>query len=482
MRDLWEVPTTDFLEESRPLVVGHPYQAFLQSYAQDFRQMPGALSKQLLDLPLEDVELSQLDLVMLIHSLDKQRGQQLSQMATAHRDDVVRDLALSVRLGDPKTKAQEARRWLEVSPHSPLARAAVIVHDWPFALRHVDAWEKEHPDHPSLLHALAQRYLEQGRHKEAQRYLQRFIARSPDASAYRELADIYKAQGNWDKWKEALDAFLEQEDYGLSHAQVRVMIARHFMARKEWDKARPYAVAAAETWAAWATLCAHECFEGSGDLDNAELWLRRVAERYPDGRLQYLFWCVIRRHANVEKAQKLALEFVPVLKQRGDKDSLITGGAVLLLAGQREEALAVLQKAAEQKSAAARMMVALVAGEMKKDKLRDEAWEKNASAKTDMGPVAGIFLECATQAKKLDLEAMDALLKKIAKNGKVEDLCYYVACFLQQEGRTKEARTYLERCLAVPSGHMVFQALARKMLDETRTDAEKADGKPERRR
>lgn len=51
---------------------------------------------------------------------------------------------------------------------------------------------------------------------------------------------------------------------------MRVDIARHFMGRKEWDKARPYADAAAQTYAGWAMLCAAECYEGLEDWDKAE--------------------------------------------------------------------------------------------------------------------------------------------------------------------------------------------------------------------
>ena len=96
--------------------------------------------------------------------------------------------------------------------------------------------------------------------------LSRYIELSPDAWAYQTLAATYKEQGNIDRWKETLDEFLKKvEDPGLDHAKVRVEIANYYMGLKQWDKARPYAEAAAATWAGWAMSCAARCAEGEQD-------------------------------------------------------------------------------------------------------------------------------------------------------------------------------------------------------------------------
>ena len=48
---------------------------------------------------------------------------------------------------------------------------------------------------------------------------------------------------------------------------------------KDWDQALPYALEAAETWAARGLLVAHRCYDGMQDWENAELYVRRCAER-----------------------------------------------------------------------------------------------------------------------------------------------------------------------------------------------------------
>ena len=115
--------------------------------------------------------------------------------------------------------------------------------------------------------------------------LRRYLEMSPDRWAYQVLAGAFKQAGKFDKWQEILDESLKQEDTGLDHAQVVVEIARHFMSRKEWDKAWPYVDAAAQTYAGWAMLCAADCYEGLQEWDKSEQWVRRASElrRRPNG-------------------------------------------------------------------------------------------------------------------------------------------------------------------------------------------------------
>ena len=77
-----------------------------------------------------------------------------------------------------------------------------------------------------------------------------------------QLAANYKAQGDLTRWQETLDSFLKTAVTGLDHARVRVEIARHFMSRGEWQKAKPYADAAAESWAAFAMECPRTAARG----------------------------------------------------------------------------------------------------------------------------------------------------------------------------------------------------------------------------
>src|SRR5205085_80415 len=145
-----------------------------------------------------------------------------------------------------------ARRLFLVSNFHPVAAARIVTLDWDRVKPQLAAFEKQWGDDPSFLDAVARHYAGAREPSRAARYWKRLIAVSPEQHAFRALADSYKAAGDLDKWKATLDAFLEQPDHGLEHAKVRVEIAEHFMARRDWKKALPYADAAAQTWAEWA--------------------------------------------------------------------------------------------------------------------------------------------------------------------------------------------------------------------------------------
>ena len=69
----------------------------------------------------------------------------------------------------------------------------------------------------------------------------RYIRFSPDYWAYEQIAKNYKAAGDLTRWESTLEDYLiKAEEHGLTHAQVRVELARHFMEKKQWDKAWPY--------------------------------------------------------------------------------------------------------------------------------------------------------------------------------------------------------------------------------------------------
>ena len=82
---------------------------------------------------------------------------------------------------------------------------------------------------------------------------------SPDDWAFEKLADIYLARGDEAMWQATLDANLNHEDLFQAHYLVQQKLAEHFMAKKDWLKALPYAEAAASSGAGWAVECLVNC-------------------------------------------------------------------------------------------------------------------------------------------------------------------------------------------------------------------------------
>jgi len=311
MANVWSVPVDDFLAESRPLIADHPYRTLVESFGSEARARPDTYLAKLLSVEIPDIELTEISYISLFRRLDPLKENELWEQAQLYDDHIYRDQAMVYRYGLPTVLDGEitiTSTWVEqTSPHAPLIRAERVLSNWEVAAPHAAEWEADAAQQPDVLTALGRRYAAMRRWDDARRCLAKSLELSPDADIYGELARSYKEVGDLKNWQATLDRFIErEEDYGLEHARTRVEIAQHFMRLKQWEKAQPYAEAAARTWAAWAMECAQFCYQGMEDWGNAELWVRRRSERYPNARNAWFDWCERTGHGDIEAARACA--------------------------------------------------------------------------------------------------------------------------------------------------------------------------------
>ena len=210
--------------------------------------------------------------------------------------------------------------------------------------------QRKHDDflpHPG---ALGRRYSDLKQYEKARVLLEQYVAESPEYWAFERLAKNYREQGDAARWLATLDRYLAAgEDHGLDHAKVRVEIANDYMAKGLWTKAQPYAEAAAATWAAWAMQCAVRCYEGMQDWQRAELWVRRLSERYPDSSLrEWLKFCKRTGHGDIAAARAL-LEQYGVDPGKPEATDFLEVGYSAWLKGSTKEAMDSIRKAYESK-------------------------------------------------------------------------------------------------------------------------------------
>ena len=139
--------------------------------------------------------------------------------------------------------------------------------NWDEVKNEVPAWRAKVGDAPALIGALGRKHFERKEYDEAEKDLKRYMELCPDLWVYERLASCYEARGDRDRWKATLDDYLANtEDSGLQHAKVRVQLANYLMTRERWADAKKYAEPAAETWAAWAMICASRVQRGPRGL------------------------------------------------------------------------------------------------------------------------------------------------------------------------------------------------------------------------
>ncbi|MGH7178394.1 MAG: tetratricopeptide repeat protein, partial [Tepidisphaeraceae bacterium] len=222
---------------------------------------------------------------------------------TLHRDHAARDYERVVVGGiDAKFYGTMAKRGLDVSPHNPVLMAKLVGVDWEFAAPRAAAWESEQGKFPVLAQALGRRYLLLERYDDSQRCWEKCLRAWPDADGYIGLAEVYLARGDEAKWLATMEKCLQLPDYQLMHGEVSYFIARHYMDSGEFQKALPYAEAAAGTGSEWGTHCLANCRGGLGNWQQAEQMVRSASAAYGNPSTPY-YWCLEQGHGDLDAAR-----------------------------------------------------------------------------------------------------------------------------------------------------------------------------------
>ena len=325
----------------RPALATHPYRNYLESLVRRPREANQSLTDLLEHLDLANVQMSSSSMLVMLHRSGQARGSVPWNFAWAHKDNNAHDLAEFVQIADGLDKPAVAVSLLEISPKSPFAKAVLIEKDWERARNHIAEWEQDANGSPAILAALAKRYTELGKIEDAQPALTRYIRFSPDHWAYDQLAKSYKAAGDLERRQSTLEEFLAKtEDHGLTHAQVQVELARHFMDLKQWDQAWPYAEAAASSWAQWAMMCAQRFAVARKDWKNAETYAERTSRRYTAQAWPYWYlFCLETGQGNLAAARSFAADYLKSIKDRPDQAAPAPVGYFYWMGGDTKNAM-----------------------------------------------------------------------------------------------------------------------------------------------
>jgi tetratricopeptide (TPR) repeat protein len=489
MKFMWAVPVDDFWGEARGWVAGHPLEPFLVWFVSP--PAPGgpaidAVNEQIKSLNMENLEPAAAELFRRNNNVLGARTNTFTAATDNHSDHVVRDISLRMRndsqrrvIPDP---VSPARLLLAVSPHSHYARGNLIEFDWERAKSHLPEWQKEAGGSPTLLGAIARRYQAMGRNDDAERLLAEYIKLSPDYWASEMLAGIFKKKGNEARWLEVLEQFLEEGgDPGLDQAQVRVELANHYMSKKQWDKARPYADAAAATGAGWAMICAQTCAEGRKDWAQAEQWARATSERYPD--ISWDRWytaCIRTGVGDVEAARAFTNQWVSANAQGASPDVADRIASFYLASGQPAKALPIFHQSYASSPSMPTCAIAWLTADLADDgTARDEYFTAMENRhKTNFPRIAATWrvLHQAVDrdgGKSLDLEALANALAGAPPNN-VWLPQFVIGMFLEKRGRPVEARQFLTKSADNPSNNGWALAIARNTIRKIDQSAKNA--------
>lgn len=462
------VSTTDYLDEVKPLVANHPLFPYFETFRLHPQRDRDTIQNKVRALKIPELSRRHQLLLTALATLSPEDQPKYLNVALQHGDLLYYDVYLAMRNFTAEQDSSKYAKWMMIhSPMAPMARASLVRFDWKTASASAAQWEKEAQD-PLLFVALGRRAIIDGRTADAERLLTRAIELSPDLTTYRLLADMYKQQNKTDKWLATLEKFLEEPDPSLHHARVRVDIAEHFMSMKDFKKAQPYANAAAETYAAWAMLCAAKCAEGLDDWATAEQWVERVADRYDDSLHVWFYWCLRTGHGNQANAKALVEKHLKAIGPPRTERDLIMSGVYFIATGQAEKAPGLFRAVrSEPKSDFYPMLAAIELDAAGDAANRDKAFD----SLTAKGPYESLVTLLRTKISKGEKEVpsaseIDTAFKAMPR-GWDSDARYMVGRFLQRRGEKKLAADYFRECSSNPrSAFAVTPVLAGMALRE----------------
>ena len=449
MERQWGVDGAGYAKQAEPLVADHPYALWLTAMTQG----PDRIElKRLAEIPIIDNEGLGYEMIDVV-------TQVRYRAFPGYSGDIeIRKNRTAFHLERDLREPPAVGVLTEVSPHSPAAVAHLITTAWDEHADKVKAWEDNSDDHPTILAAFARRHTEAGQPAEAERFLKRYIERSPDHWAYDMLARNYLALGKEDEWLRTLEAFLKQEDYGLSHAGVQVTIARHFMSTRRYKRAEPYVLAANESGAGWAMLAAADLYEGLGRLDEAERWLRMNQERYGGPADIWHRWCLRTGRGDLAKAEQAARQVAERSAAAAARNPEAGAGAGVfyLIMGELDTARPLLDAAKTRPTAA--MHAAMLAHAVDEYGSRDQAVQFaafNADPRTmqfpeyqRLGRVAALLRDAWKEGPlaTLDLKAVERAAAGAAATERTL-IDYFVGKFHDLQGDRTTSTQYYTRCI-----------------------------------
>lgn len=456
MRDMWGVPADGYVQEVLPLLEGHPYQGFIVGLAIDAARDPAAHTKALEKVELRDIQLKSLHLIRSLQN-QKRGDKTLADLALfeafKHSGRNADDLADCMAYYSDAKRVEVLKDMRTLTPYNPAVVAELIRHDEANSAAHLAVAEKEFAHHPTVIANLAEAFERRKQWDAAIVWQKKLVEAYGGYNAYNALATLYERNGDTKRWQETLEEFLTKPSQGLDHAQVQVRLARYFMRQKDWAKAKPYAEAAAETYAEWALICAADCYEGLGQLDRSEEIMRQVSERYDGARTHWYFWCVRTGKGDLKAASQFAAEHLNRTKSLslGDAEAKAIG---YVIQGKPQEAASMFAKCfAASKASYDGLHLVAVHDEMGDAKARDAVLKDTVDSGAKLAAdspllrqieIAKLMQAALADQKALDLGAVEKALKD-APDYVRTNMEYFVGRFLELHGQKDKALGYYRR-------------------------------------
>ena len=461
----------DAVKGLMPVVDGHPYASYVESYRIHRDEQPAEFARIVSDLRFVEPQYHMAPALRRFCYVKTKKTKTLGIDAVngCSHDFTAYSMLFSRWYGtwdeeEDKDRQKFARELKEVSPHCPETLRTEIAMASEPTLKQFQEWEEAAAGLPETMAVLGRRLWWLRQCEDAARCMEKSVSASPNSDVFLELAEVYETLGKPELYVPTLERSLEFETYGLGHASIHSKIAHWLMDEGKWEEAEPHALKAAETYSAWGMECAARCYEGMEDWENSELWIRRQSESYGRrSRLDWYLWCRRTGRGDLEAARQQAREYLDPASTQRTYYALGDCSTFHLLEGDRRRAFERLRpyvREGPDVMIIARLL--LMAVEFKDRKMQDKACEEMKKWFTPKEDYFGnrtpefARLVVATlrseDAQKPDLEAMsrimeldDTLWGRRHSRSYRSEYGYLFGRILELDGQPEEAKKYFRQ-------------------------------------
>ncbi|MCA9166838.1 MAG: hypothetical protein KDB23_04195 [Planctomycetales bacterium] len=462
------VDGTEEMEKVRPAFQHHPAAGFVEALGYDRHN---AVAKRLAVSNVGSPDLSYISGYHLLRrgidrewSLGESDANKYWALLNYQSTASELDYTLKMKQANEDTAVQFAKYMADINPFSPQRGYVLINKNWAAEREHVEQWLQRAESQPAIAGALAAQFERDDDLENAEKYWRIYIDAAPDYEAYAALARLLYRTERQSEAIQLCQEFLKHEDYGLSHGQMRQLIANTYMNQKDFNQALPFATAAAkETGAGWAMFTLASCLENLERYDEAAKVLRACDVRY---QTPYHYQFVIRTgRGDLEEAWKLQR---PILQKRlgaASADYQRHVAVHALLTSAYANSMQPLQNAAEFASTPFLIYYAAVEGGLPQLTEAAEALQRQDEASPELGEL-GRLIVSALSSKHVPSKDFENLLENASSAPFLGLTHFFYAWCLEQCGEEREkmvthytSATDYEQSL--PTGLLASQHLRR---------------------
>jgi tetratricopeptide (TPR) repeat protein len=472
----WGVDASDYVQDVRPIVADHPYKGFIEAYGLVHGNDMQALQNAMTDFSGEQMTVNGMRFRSLQWRLGTQNEDRIYNSIFRNLDCTSNSLNIILRAYSGNQPAQWL--WLRkllasVDPNSPVLAVQEITLHWDASK--AATLESDFADYPSVAYALGLKYNTLKQWVDAERCLTNYIALSPDYRGYEALAAVYWNQQQEAQWLATLQDFLKQPSYGLEQENVQVQIAQYYMVNGAYDKALPYADAAAQTGAAGGLSCAAAAHAGLGKWDEAEQLILEEMNHYSESPYRWYAWCVRLGHGNREAAAKAVHEYFAAKQDSLSDEDMIQFACLDILEHKDADAIAMFQKRADKfPGPLSQLHIAVIADSLRDAETRDNALQAIPDKPKAAAPLLHVAAALRDAVKngpdaEPDTKAINTAMKNATPADRIT-ICYVVGRWHQTRGDKEGAIASFQRCFSGFRGHSLDRDLAEEALRQLGVD------------